>query len=121
MPKEEWDKEKNGSRAPRSETVNQASALWARPKADVTSSSTGFLQAPGHDFGDALAGPQSGRGSQRVHQLLYLPARLRSPVDRKHQHGLKLYVRRVFIMDDAEQLLPSYLRFVRVCRLEHCR
>jgi len=117
MPKEEWDKEKNDSRRTGEvETVNQASALWARPKADVTEQQyRDFYKHLAHDFGDALAWTHNRvEGRNEYIQLLYLPAQAPFDLwDRKHQHGLKLYVRRVFIMDDAEQLLPSYLRFVR--------
>jgi molecular chaperone HtpG len=117
MPKEEWDKEKNDlRRTGEVETVNQASALWARPKADVTEQQyRDFYKHLAHDFGDALAWTHNRvEGRNEYIQLLYLPAQAPFDLwDRKHQHGLKLYVRRVFIMDDAEQLLPSYLRFVR--------
>jgi molecular chaperone HtpG len=117
MPKEEWDKDKNDHRRTGEvETVNQASALWARPKADITEQQyRDFYKHLSHDFGDALAWTHHRvEGRNEYIQLLYLPAQAPFDLwDRRHQHGLKLYVRRVFIMDDAEHLLPSYLRFVR--------
>src|SRR6267142_957889 len=117
MPKEEWDKDQNEMRRTGElETVNQASALWARPKADITEQQyRDFYKHLAHDFGDALAWTHNRvEGRNEYIQLLYLPAQAPFDLwDRRHQHGLKLYVRRVFIMDDAEQLLPAYLRFVR--------
>ena len=117
MPKEVWDKDKNEYRhTDELETVNQASALWARPKADITEQQyRDFYKHLSHDFGDALAWTHNRvEGRSEYIQLLYLPAQAPFDLwDRRHQHGLKLYVRRVFIMDDAEQLLPVYLRFVR--------
>jgi len=117
MPEEEWDKDANQyRRTGEIETVNQASALWARPKADITEQQyRDFYKHLSHDFGDALAWTHHRvEGRNEYIQLLYLPAQAPFDLwDRRHQHGLKLYVRRVFIMDDAEQLLPSYLRFVR--------
>jgi molecular chaperone HtpG len=117
MPKEEWDKDQNRQRRTgEQETVNQASALWARPKSDISEQQyRDFYKHLSHDFGDALAWTHNRvEGRNEYIQLLYLPAQAPFDLwDRRHQHGLKLYVRRVFIMDDAEQLLPSYLRFVR--------
>jgi molecular chaperone HtpG len=117
MPKEQWDKDRNETvRTGELETVNQASALWARPKADITEQQyRDFYKHLSHDFGDALAWTHNRvEGRNEYIQLLYLPAQAPFDLwDRRHQHGLKLYVRRVFIMDDAEQLLPAYLRFVR--------
>jgi molecular chaperone HtpG len=98
------------------ETVNQASALWTRPKGDVTEEQyTEFYKHLSHDFEAPLAWTHNRvEGRQEYTQLLYLPAHAPFDLwDRQHRHGLKLYVRRVFIMDDAEQLLPAYLRFVR--------
>jgi molecular chaperone HtpG len=117
MPKEEWDKDHNEYRRTNElETVNQASALWARPKGDITEQQyRDFYKHLSHDFGEALAWTHNRvEGRNEYAQLLYLPAQAPFDLwDRRHQHGLKLYVRRVFIMDDAEQLLPTYLRFVR--------
>ncbi len=117
MRKEEWDAEKKASvLRDEEETVNQASALWARPKNDITEEQyKAFYQHVAHDFGDPLAWTHNRvEGKQEYIQLLYIPAKAPFDIwDRNHRHGVKLYVRRVFIMDDAEQLLPPYLRFVR--------
>jgi molecular chaperone HtpG len=99
-----------------SETVNQASALWARPKSEITEEQyVEFYKHIGHDFEAPLAWTHNRvEGRQEYAQLLYLPAHAPFDLwDRHQRHGLKLYVRRVFIMDDAEHLLPAYLRFVR--------
>jgi molecular chaperone HtpG len=98
------------------ETVNQASALWARPKGEITEEQyVEFYKYLGHDFEAPLAWTHNRvEGRQQYTQLLYVPARAPFDLwDRHQRHGLKLYVRRVFIMDDAEHLLPAYLRFVR--------
>jgi molecular chaperone HtpG len=98
------------------EKVNQASALWARPKSEITEDQyREFYKHVGHDFEAPLAWVHSKvEGKSEYTQLLYIPARAPFDLwDRDHRHGVKLYVRRVFIMDDAEQLLPAYLRFVR--------
>ncbi|HEY1286889.1 MAG TPA: molecular chaperone HtpG [Burkholderiales bacterium] len=98
------------------ETVNQASALWARPKGEITEEQyVEFYKYIGHDFEAPLAWTHNRvEGRQQYTQLLYVPARAPFDLwDRHQRHGLKLYVRRVFIMDDAEHLLPAYLRFVR--------
>jgi molecular chaperone HtpG len=98
------------------ETVNQASALWVRPKSEITPEQyTEFYKHVGHDIEPPLAWTHNRvEGRQEYTQLLYIPARAPFDLwDREHRHGLKLYVRRVFIMDDAEHLLPAYLRFVR--------
>jgi molecular chaperone HtpG len=117
MRKEEWSKDKNEyTLLDELETVNQASALWARPRSDITDEQyKEFYKHVGHDFTDPLAWTHNRvEGRTEYIQLLYLPARAPFDLwDRKQRHGLKLYVRRVFIMDDAEQLLPVYLRFVR--------
>ncbi len=98
------------------ETVNQASALWVRPKSEITEEQyIEFYKHVGHDFEAPLAWTHNRvEGRQEYIQLLYIPAHAPFDLwDREHRHGLKLYVRRVFIMDDAQQLLPAYLRFVR--------
>ena len=98
------------------ETVNQASALWARPKSEISDEQyVEFYKHIGHDFEAPLAWTHNRvEGRQQYTQLLYVPARAPFDLwDRHQRHGLKLYVRRVFIMDDAEHLLPAYLRFVR--------
>ncbi|HEX6318906.1 MAG TPA: molecular chaperone HtpG, partial [Burkholderiales bacterium] len=98
------------------ETVNQASALWTRPKTEIRDEQyVEFYKHVGHDFEAPLAWTHNRvEGRQEYTQLLYIPAHAPFDLwDRQHRHGLKLYVRRVFIMDDAEHLLPAYLRFVR--------
>jgi molecular chaperone HtpG len=98
------------------ETINQASALWARPKSEISDEQyVEFYKYIGHDFEAPLAWTHNRvEGRQQYTQLLYIPARAPFDLwDRHQRHGLKLYVRRVFIMDDAEHLLPAYLRFVR--------
>ena len=115
MKKEEW-KDGNQVITEEDETVNQASALWARSKSDISEDEyKAFYKHVGHDYEDPLAWTHARvEGRQEYTQLLYIPAH--APFDlwnREARHGIKLYVRRVFIMDDAEQLLPSYLRFVR--------
>jgi molecular chaperone HtpG len=98
------------------ETVNQASALWARSKNDITDEQyKEFYKHVGHDFEDPLTWTHARvEGKTEYTQLLYVPARAPFDLwDRNARHGVKLYVRRVFIMDDAEQLMPLYLRFVR--------
>ncbi|MBZ0132563.1 MAG: molecular chaperone HtpG [Rhodocyclaceae bacterium] len=115
MQKEEW---KDGEQVvtDEDETVNQASALWARPKSDITEEQyKEFYKHVGHDFEEPLAWLHARvEGRQDYTQLLYIPAHAPFDLwDRQQRHGVKLYVRRVFIMDDAEQLLPVYLRFVR--------
>lgn len=98
------------------ETVNRASALWARSKSEVTDDEyKEFYKHVAHDFTDPLAYVHSRmEGKYEYNLLLYIPSQ--APFDlwsRERRHGVKLYVRRVFIMDDAEQLMPGYLRFVR--------
>jgi molecular chaperone HtpG len=98
------------------ETVNQAAALWTRPKSEISDEQYAeFYKHVAHDFEAPLAWTHNRvEGRQEYVQLLYLPAHAPFDLwDRARRHGLKLYVRRVFIMDDAEQLLPAYLRFVR--------
>ena len=117
MPAEQWDKDANALRPTgEQETVNQASALWTRSKSDITDEQyKEFYKHVSHDFGDPLAWTHNRvEGRSEYVQLLYLPRQAPFDLwDRKRTHGLKLYVRRVFIMDDAEQLLPNYLRFTR--------
>jgi molecular chaperone HtpG len=98
------------------ETVNQASALWTRAKKDITPEQyQDFYKQISHDHADALAHTHNRvEGNQEYTQLLYIPSK--APMDlynRERNSGLKLYVKRVFIMDDAEALLPAYLRFVK--------
>ena len=100
------------------ETVNDAKALWTRPKAELKDEDyQGFYKSIAHDFNDAAAWTHNRvEGNQSYTLLLYLPSK--PPFDalfsgREERKGLKLYIRRVFIMDASEQLLPAYLRFVR--------
>ena len=98
------------------ETINQASALWTRSKSEITDDQyIEFYKHVSHDYEGPLVWSHNRvEGRQEYTQLLYIPAHAPFDLwDRQHRHGLKLYVRRVFIMDDAEQLLPNYLRFVR--------
>jgi molecular chaperone HtpG len=98
------------------ETVNSASALWARPKSEVGAEEYDeFYKHIAHDFENPLAHVHSRvEGKQEYTSLLYIPAHAPFDLwDRDRRYGIKLYVRRVFIMDDAEQLMPNYLRFVR--------
>jgi molecular chaperone HtpG len=117
MQKERWDEEKKEQVATDEyETVNQASALWTRSKSEITDEQyIDFYKHLTHDFEAPLAwthGKVEGRSEYT--QLLYLPAKAPFDLwDREHRSGIKLYVKRVFIMENAEQLMPSYLRFVR--------
>ena len=98
------------------ETVNQASALWARPKSDITDEQyQEFYKHVAHDFEPSLAYVHvKVEGRQEYTLLLFVPQRAPFDLwDQEQRQGIKLYVRRVFIMDDAEQLTPTYLRFVR--------
>jgi molecular chaperone HtpG len=98
------------------EAVNKASALWTRPRKEIDEEEyKEFYKHVAHDFGDPLKWVHSHvEGSQSYKSLFYIPARAPFDLyDRDNRHGIKLYVRRVFIMDDAEQLMPYYLRFVR--------
>jgi len=110
--------EKDGKATEEWEVVNQASALWTRPKNELTDAEyQNFYKHIAHDFSDPLAWTHNRvEGNQNFTSLLYIPSK--SPFDfmgggRDERKGLKLYVKRVFIMDAAEQLLPAYLRFVR--------
>ncbi len=115
MKKEEW-KDGTQQMLDEDETVNQAFALWTRSKSEISDEEyQGFYKHVGHDFADPLAWIHTRvEGRQEYTQLLYIPGK--APFDlweRDASHGVKLYVRHVFIMDDAEQLMPHYLRFVR--------
>lgn len=123
MPKEapakagkEDDKDKKVESATGEETVNSATALWRRNKKDIKAEEyQEFYKHVAHDFEPPLAHVHSKvEGKLEYTSLLYIPARAPFDLwDRQQRHGVKLYVRRVFIMDDAEQLLPAWLRFVR--------
>jgi len=130
MEKEEWKdgelidpKDENGGRKPGGmvktgewETINKASALWTRPKKDITDEQyADFYKQISRDFEAPLTWTHNRvEGSTEYTQLLYIPSK--APMDlwnRDKKAGIKLYVKRVFIMDDAEALMPSYLRFVK--------
>ncbi|GBL46873.1 chaperone protein HtpG [Sulfuriferula multivorans] len=117
MKKEEWDAEKKETVVrDEEEAINQASALWARPKSEITPEQyEEFYKHVAHDYEAPLAYIHAKvEGKQEYTQLLYIPAHAPFDLwDREQRHGIKLYVRRVFIMDDAKQLMPTYLRFVR--------
>ena len=117
MKGEKWDEEKKEQvETDEDETINQASALWARPKSEITDEQyKEFYKHVAHDFEEPLAYVHAKvEGKQEYTQLLYIPQRAPFDMwDRNARHGIKLYVRRVFIMDDAEQLMPLYMRFVR--------
>jgi molecular chaperone HtpG len=98
------------------ESVNDASALWKCPKRDISDDEyKEFYKHVAHDFGEPMAWTHNQvEGTQSYTSLLYIPKQAPFDLwDREHRHGIKLYVRRVFIMDDAENLMPQYLRFVR--------
>lgn len=121
MEKEEWKEGENDQpggmvKTGEWEAVNKASALWTRPKKDITPEQyIEFYKGISHDFEAPLAWSHNRvEGSTEYTQLLFIPAK--APMDlwnRERASGVKLYVKRVFIMDDAEALLPSYLRFVK--------
>jgi molecular chaperone HtpG len=117
MQKEAWDSDKGAvSSSAEDEVVNQASALWARPKAEITQAQYDeFYKHVAHDMQAPLSHTHARvEGRHEYTLLLYVPERAPFDLwDREHRRGLKLYVRRVFIMDDAEHLAPPYLRFVR--------
>lgn len=117
MKQEKWDEEKKEQvETGEEETVNQASALWARPRSEISDEQyQAFYKHIAHDFEDPLAYVHARvEGRQEYTQLLYIPQHAPFDLwDRNARHGIQLYVRRVFIMDDAEKLMPLYLRFVR--------
>ena len=110
--------QKDGKPTDELETVNHAAALWTRPKSELKDEDyQGFYKSSSHDFNDALAWTHNRvEGTQSYTLLLFIPEK--PPFDalmsgRDERQGLKLYIRRVFVMDATEQLLPNYLRFVR--------
>lgn len=117
MQKEEWDEEKKETVVrDELETVNQASALWARSKSEITEEQYNeFYKHVSHDFQEPLTYTHNRvEGRSEYTQLLYVPAHAPFDLwDRNKRGGIKLYVKRVFIMDDAEQLMPTYLRFIK--------
>jgi len=117
MKKSEWNQEKSENvLTDEDETVNRASALWTRAKSDISDEQyEEFYKHVSHDWEKPLGWTHARvEGKQEYTELLYIPAKAPFDMwDRERKHGIKLYVRRVFIMDDAEQLLPRYLRFVK--------
>ena len=115
MKKSEW-KEGAEVATDDDETVNRASALWARNKNDISEDEyKEFYKHVSHDFEAPLAWSHSRvEGNQEYISLMYIPTKAPFDLyDRERRHGIKLYVKRVFIMEDAEKLMPQYLRFVR--------
>ncbi|MDH1333109.1 molecular chaperone HtpG [Comamonas thiooxydans] len=121
MEKEEWKEGENDQpgemvKTGEWETVNKASALWTRAKKDITEEQyKEFYKAISHDFEDPLTWSHNRvEGNTEYTQLLYIPAKAPFDLYQRDKHaGIKLYVKRVFIMDDAEALMPQYLRFVK--------
>ncbi len=112
----ETREEKDGETILGWEKINKAQALWTRSKSEIKDEEYNeFYKHVAHDFTDPLTYSHNRvEGKQEYTSLLYIPSQV--PWDmwnRDHKHGLKLYVQRVFIMDDAEQFMPNYLRFVR--------
>jgi molecular chaperone HtpG len=116
MQKEEWDEgKKEQVQKDGFENINQATALWARPKSELTEEQyKEFYKHISHDFQDPLTYSHNRvEGRSEFTQLLFIPKKAGFDLwDRNKRNGIKLYVKRVFIMDDAEQLMPTYLRFV---------
>jgi len=116
MPKEEWDEEKKEMVTKSEfENVNEASALWTRNKSDITEEQYHeFYKSISRDFEDPLSYSHNRvEGRSEFTQLLFLPKKASFDLwDRSKRSGIKLYVKRVFIMEDSEQLMPTYLRFV---------
>ncbi len=108
--------EEGGEAKVEEETVNQASALWTRPRSEINEDEyREFYKHVAHDFEDPLEWSHNRvEGTTEYTSLLYIPARAPFDLyDRESRHGIKLYVQRVFIMEDTEKLMPRYLRFVR--------
>jgi molecular chaperone HtpG len=116
MPVQKFSEDKDAPPKIEEERINQAAALWARPKQDIKEEEyKEFYKHVGHDFEDPLAWTHNRvEGKLEYTSLLFVPARAPFDLwDREQRHGVKLYVQRVFIMDDAEHLMPRYLRLVR--------
>jgi len=116
MPISMYKLDDKGEKTDELEAVNKASALWKRSKSDITDEEySEFYKSVAYDFEDPMHWMHNQvEGTQSYTTLLFIPKR--APFDlyeREKQHGIKLYVKRVFIMDDADQLMPSYLRFVK--------
>ncbi|HPF58188.1 MAG TPA: molecular chaperone HtpG [Candidatus Competibacteraceae bacterium] len=116
MPVQKFSEDKDAPPTFEDERINQAAALWARPKNEIKEEEyKEFYKHVGHDFEDPMAWTHNRvEGKLEYTSLLFIPARAPFDMwDREQRHGVKLYVQRVFIMDDAEHLMPRYLRFVR--------
>ena len=116
MPVQKFSEDKDAPPKIEDERINQAAALWARPKQEITEEEyKEFYKHVGHDFEEPLTWTHSRvEGKLEYTSLLFIPGRAPFDLwDRDQRHGVKLYVQRVFIMDDAEHLMPRYLRFVR--------
>lgn len=116
MDKSTEPSEEGGETVIEEETINQASALWLRPKADIKAKEyKEFYKHVAHDYEDPIDWSHNRvEGTNEYISLLYIPARAPFDLyDRESRRGIKLYVKRVFIMEDADQLMPRYLRFVR--------
>ncbi|UCE88577.1 MAG: molecular chaperone HtpG, partial [Pseudomonadota bacterium] len=116
MMRKEGEGEEDAAASDELEAVNKASALWARSKNEISDEDyREFYKHVAHDFDETLAWAHNQvEGTQSYTTLLYVPKRAPFDLwDREQRHGVKLYVKRVYIMDDAEQLMPNYLRFVR--------
>ncbi len=114
--KDKEGKQNKSKTVVKEETVNNATALWTRSKKDISKEEYNeFYKHIGHDFEDPMAHVHTQiEGKVEYTSLLYIPARASFDLwDRQRHHGVKLYVKRVFIMDDAERLIPAWLRFVR--------
>ena len=111
-----YKQDDKGKSTQETETVNKASALWVRPKAEITDDEyREFYKHVAHDFDEPLGWLHNKvEGTQSYTSLFYVPKQAPFDLfDRDRRYGVKLYVKRVFIMDDAEQLMPGYLRFIR--------
>ncbi|TDJ25448.1 MAG: molecular chaperone HtpG [Gammaproteobacteria bacterium] len=116
MDKSTEPSEEGGETVTEEETINQASALWLRPKTDIKAKEyKEFYKHVAHDYEDPIDWSHNRvEGTNEYISLLYIPARAPFDLyDRESRRGIKLYVKRVFIMEDADQLMPRYLRFVR--------
>lgn len=116
LPKEQHGEESETQQAVEWETINRASALWTRPRTEISDEEyQEFYKHIGHDFDNPLTWSHNKvEGKLEYNSLLYVPSR--APFDLYHREapkGLKLYVQRVFIMDQADQFLPLYLRFIK--------
>ena len=111
-----YTQDEEGHKTGETETVNKASALWVRPKSEITDDEyKEFYKHVAHDFDEPMGWLHNKvEGTQTYISLFYVPKQAPFDLfDRERRYGLKLYVKRVFIMDDAEQLMPGYLRFIR--------